>query len=347
MTVTVDGQGLASTKLMAAGSLPPLALTDQGHCHEVFEIERLESMGVQSSDASAVGTVTASGPGEAAAVTVAQRSRCLEDFTQQLSKHGGPCQYLEKVEKVEFGLWLWHTFPESDLHMYHYRANLPEISEEDVANTFPTVVHVAALGFDKLCSMKPPPGQSHSLELLEQYLIDGFDTTGAETGPLLVLQHALAPMNLPDLWNDKIAGQALPPFSLGYLKGMARSSTLMFLLHRFFCMKINIATDWPHLWKSVLAIHVHHVKQKSRMEECLQNMKMSVRGSLRKPNNTLQCVVMIQQLQSMGATTDYMSFVRRWNTMAATSHQIVGKRLTTLKLLFEQAPAEPHLSICF
>ena len=76
----------------------------------------------------------------------------------------------------------------------------------------------------------------------------------------------------------------------------------------------------------------------SRVDEALQNMKLSCRGSLRKATNTIQCVFMVRSLMTFGLT-DTMTFVRQWNAMSARQFQIVGKRAQTLKLLFDNAPA--------
>ena len=76
----------------------------------------------------------------------------------------------------------------------------------------------------------------------------------------------------------------------------------------------------------------------SKVDEALQNMKLSCRGSLRKATNTIQCVFMVRSLMTFGLT-DTMTFVRQWNAMSARQFQIVGKRAQTLKLLFDNAPA--------
>ena len=91
------------------------------------------------------------------------------------------------------------------------------------------------------------------------------------------------------------------------------------------------------LAKSVTTIFVHHSQQSSRIEECLQNMKQSSRGSLRRMTNIIEIVFMVKGLVSFGLN-DFASFVRRWNAMSARSHLISGKRAVALKMLFDVAP---------
>jgi hypothetical protein len=69
-------------------------------------------------------------------------------------------------------------------------------------------------------------------------------------------------------------------------------------------------------------------------------MKQSSRGSLRKQTNVIEVCFMVKGLLAFGLN-DFTSFVRRWNSMSARSHHIVGKRAMALKLLFESAP-EAH-----
>lgn len=269
-------------------------------------------------------------------VTGQLKNMILEDAQTHLSQSGGAMQYLQHVDLRSFGEWLWQTFPENDQFLYHRKASLPTVKESDTSQTTPLLIHVAALGLHRACSLKPPPSQRLSMALLEQYLVDGFVTSTVDSGPLLVLERTVLPEGLPDLWQDD-SPDALQPFSLAYLKGMARATTLLFLLHRLYVNQVAVVEDLPKLHDGVCKIHCFHIKPESRVEEALSNMKMSCRGSLRKSTNLIQAVIMVQTLHTMGLT-DHMSFVRRWNQMAARQFQFVGKRNVALKLMFEDAP---------
>ncbi|CAE7660330.1 unnamed protein product, partial [Symbiodinium sp. CCMP2456] len=141
-------------------------------------------------------------------------------------------------------------------------------------------------------------------------------------------------LDLPELEHG-----GLPAFSLGYFKGYARATSLLCLLHFMMKRGVIVVMEYPMFWDSVLRIRVHHVKTQSRMSEALTNMKMSCKGSVRKATNTVQCVVMLKSLMTVGVS-DPMAFVKQWNAMSARSFHISGKRQVTLKLLLEIAPKD-------
>lgn len=273
------------------------------------------------------------------------RQSIMEDLEGILDRYGGPIQYLEHIDKKAFGEWLWDTFPELDDCLYQHKSNFPTVKESELAESTPLLFHVSALGLDGSSSLKPSPGKAFCLQLAEQFLLEGFLTSTSHAGPLLIQErrHWLPGSDQPLLWQD--AHNDLIPFSLGYLKGMARSSSLLFLLHRISGMSIDVLKELPMLHQTVSKIHCHHVKINSRVDEALCNMRMSRRGSMVKATNTLQAVIMVKQLVDQGLTT-HMQFIRSWNQQASKQFQFVGKRLTALKLLFEDTPKDPSLE-CF
>ena len=109
-------------------------------------------------------------------------------------------------------------------------------------------------------------------------------------------------------------------FSLGLVKGMARATLLPAMLH-----------------KTVQVVRVLHSEQATKMEEALQNMKLSdpqrwPSRTIRKKTNIIQTVTMVQRLMNHGLS-DFTIFVQKWNTMAASIDQIEGKKAMALKLL--------------
>ena len=194
------------------------------------------------------------------------------------------------------------------------------------------------MGFSPDCSLKPAPGADLFLQLSAQILQDGFVTAG---DPLLVVQ-SRDPANSTkavQLWSGD-GGQPLGTFSLGYLKGMARATAALALLHRIFVLEVDLKSVHPVLHESIRAVSVHHVSMGSKLAEALQNMKLSARGSIRKKTNIIQTVVIVKNLLQHGLS-DYQVLVRRWNEMSAENDHIIGKRAMALKLLFESAPQEP------
>ena len=88
--------------------------------------------------------------------------------------------------------------------------------------------------------MKPAPGTDVTWQLSENYLKDCFVTAGE---PLLVTQ----PEELQhphDTW--MLATHA--PHSLGYIKGQARSLTVLALLYYWYSKNVDLKDVHPVLW---------------------------------------------------------------------------------------------------
>ena len=141
----------------------------------------------------------------------------------------GPASYLaahlqNDGEKQNFVNWLWKSFPERDDVCYHHSADIPWVAEQQLAQTPPVAIHIACFGWEDGCGMKPPPGKDLTLQLVEWYLKDGFISSGEV---LLVSQpQALAASSLTAPWTGD-----LKPCSVGYIKGRARMTALLAILH--------------------------------------------------------------------------------------------------------------------
>lgn len=92
-----------------------------------------------------------------------------------LQEVGGPQQYLLAAMNVldrknEFASWLVKTTLDQDDASHVHSEVVPLVEESSRAATLPSCVHVAALGLDKKCSVKPTLFLSTSKELLDGYL---------------------------------------------------------------------------------------------------------------------------------------------------------------------------------
>ena len=273
-------------------------------------------------------------------------SQVLKSCSQALEDCGGPTQYLaaalaDGYSAVEFVNWLWDTFPELD-NVYYSHKGLDPVQEGDEGTATGSIVHVAALGFDEACSVKPPCGSDLCGKLQAQYVVEGFVTSSQ---PLLVTHtpdQPFPPSGLQAPWGCATV-ECIAPFSLGYVKGYARSASLLMLLHRI--MQLGLQGELSELFRaSVRQIHVHKAACASKVDEALANMKLSARGSLRQANNTIQTVLMLQKLFQVGGLTDASVFIKRWNTMSSRAFQISGRRATALKLLFDVCPKVGQLA---
>ena len=267
--------------------------------------------------------------------------KILTDLTDLSCKFNGATRYLKEnlptVEaKAEFGKYLWDAFPEASDTFYHIESALPVVAESDMAATQPLTVHVACLGFLAEQSPKPACGHEGTKVMLEMIVKNGFQT-GSE--PLMVLRthEPSDSVDLPKPWGDGDSGyiSPLPMFSLSYLKGLRRVSSLMMILHYCMVNKISVAGNLKDLFETTTRIKVHHVAQTCLAEETFQCMRISAKGSMRKACNVLDMVVMIKKMDM-----EVTAFARKWNSgMAATFH-VQGKRLMSLRLLLEKVPQD-------
>ena len=256
----------------------------------------------------------------------------------------GPGSYLEDkmktaADKARFATWLLETWPERPDICYHHDQVVPSVLEDELAQSPPLAIHVSSFSWTDGCGVKPAPGRDLALGLMAMYLKDGFITSGdviLMAQPLAVEKAA----GLPSLWGSEES--ALKPFSLGYLKGRARLTSLFALLLSVFEEEVSLddlKSFCPKLFDSVSVIWVQHMRQNSKEDEVLCNLKLSTRGSLRKAANLIQIAFMVRRLLASGGT-DYTTFLRKYNQQSVAAHQLRGRKQTALKLLFESAPKD-------
>jgi len=263
---------------------------------------------------------------------------------EEIKVFTGPAAYLqhhlqEFEVQQDFLNWLWKEFPERPDVIYCHSASMPAVTEEMLAQNPPLAVHVGAFAFQDGCSVKPPPGKDLFLSLAEHILKHGFVTSG----DALFVGGVVSPLNdaLSAPWPHQMdESTVLSPFSLGFVKGRARMTALLAVLHVMFKDNLaDVASLHKVLFDTVCLVWAQRLQQHNKEEEVLTNMKLSLRGSLRKPCNVIQIADMIRKLIKDGGS-DYQSFVRKWNTQSVTSHQIKGRKSVTLKLLFEATPQD-------
>ena len=88
-------------------------------------------------------------------------------------------------------------------------------------------------------------------------------------------------------------------FSVGYVKGQARALSLLALLSVMHEMNVTaevLLKEAPKFHDTVSLIWVQRIQEGSRSEEALLNMKLSLRGTLRKACNVVQICEMIRRL---------------------------------------------------
>ncbi len=99
-----------------------------------------------------------------------------------------------------FAAKLLTIFPLLDTHNYQLDMNVPEILESQRSSAPCQLIHISSFSFSKSASMKPPAGKGLALQLLDQYLADGFVTSG---DPLLINVVSKLP-GLQAPWNTEL-----------------------------------------------------------------------------------------------------------------------------------------------
>lgn len=269
----------------------------------------------------------------------------LENFKKKMADFpAGPgsllvAEVMTDAEFEDFMQWLWLEFPEKPDVYYQHSKDITGVSEEMLAQTPPSAYRLRAFAWDDRCSLKPAPGRDHAMTLVEHFLKHGFVTSG---DPILAQHAAVEPMKKGLLapWDKPDHGDCLAPFSLAFIKGRARITSLLALLWVMFDGGVTkIAGSHKLLCETCSVIWAQRLQRHSSEQEVLTNMKLSLQGSLRKPCNVIQIAQMIRKLLKEGGA-DYAGFVRKWNTQTVQSQQIKGRRATSLKLLFESTPQD-------
>ena len=118
--------------------------------------------------------------------------------------------------------------------------------------------------------MKPAPGNDKFQKLAGHYFKDGFITAST---PILVMPSRRSLLNgafwvADDVDKGEIEGPwrgDMPVGYLGYVKGEGRSITLHAILVWCWVANVDLAACHPVLYSSILEIHVHMCKPRTRM----------------------------------------------------------------------------------
>lgn len=157
------------------------------------------------------------------------RAKVGESARSAMKTFGGPMQFLEQrypdaAARQTYADKLWAEFPPMDTRPPHSVIPLPSVREHeahDGVSGSDLVLHLAALDFTSTASMKGPPSLRTANLLVDEILTDGFITLG---DPLKVHHLGEAARSVTPPWSQDLS--ALPGFSVGYVKGAARTCVL-------------------------------------------------------------------------------------------------------------------------
>ena len=256
------------------------------------------------------------------ALTTAARDATPQNFREKASVYGenilkmfgGPWQFLNhrfasEESKAEFASWLQSGFPRRYDLTYADPNNLPGDSEQRF------VVMASDLGWASSCSTKPPPYLHTALSLYDEYLTRGFVSSGDE----LLLWRGQSPTVLPDNAS----------FWTNFVKGAARSGTLLFLLALVKEAGWELNVLCPSLYDSILAIHCRvDMSCHDIQGVAYQNAMLSQAGSLRKAHDVPCWLMKIKLLQQKGLAAE--EAIKKWNQQASKDGQLQGQKRTCL-----------------
>ena len=140
--------------------------------------------------------------------------------------HGGPRKYLQTMypgdrERIEFAAAIMKFLPMPEENTYHMGGAMPNENFN---------LHLSYFSFHDLASKKAPPGEALTMELVDQYLTDGFRTIG---DPIKVNRDCLTNdfvSSFKPNWPTPGFDHPLNAQSVMYVKGQARVLTALALV---------------------------------------------------------------------------------------------------------------------
>lgn len=239
----------------------------------------------------------------------------LTTFDQICDEFGGPQQWLADKFGGPEAAKLFRT---DLLKQFPMMASVDYVQPALLGKREKVFVHISMLSFDADRSSKGLPYRHTCRELLEEYLCSGFLT---ESQPLL-------------LWATQ-EDKALPQcdFVVRYVKGMARSCTLLATISILNDLHICALTHFPALAQSLMLIHCNYEMHADLASVAIANAHHSNRGAIRAPHDLMTWVTKLRLLET-GCSIGPTAILERFNSTATTKRKVVGnRRVSALALL--------------
>ena len=245
------------------------------------------------------------------------KASLMNTFATVCDRYGGPSQYLldkfpSETSRGKFREELLQAFPlQSSVHYV-----VPSL----LGKKENTMLHVSMLGFTPETSTKPFPYSSVCKQLFEEYLTHGFLT---DVEPLRV-------------WSSAEEKQKPPEnFTVRYVKGSARSSSLLALLSLALDAGVDIPVMLPHLAQGIVAIHASFECHVDIAAVAIANAHHSNRGSIRQPHDIVTWTMKLLLLEkASGGSYAPSQILEKFNAEATSKGKVTGnKRVAALALL--------------
>ncbi len=239
----------------------------------------------------------------------------LAQFACACDQFGGPAQYLQQRWRHDLGKFaeqLNTQLPQLETVSYLEPAHLNRLASKERIT-----LHASMLGFDAACTTKPLPYPTVAKALAEEYLTHGFLT---EEEPLIV-------------WSTRATDLESLNFTMKYVKGMARSCTLLCLLDLICTAGCALASACPVLYSSATAILAKQEFHQDVAKVAIANANLSSRGSIRCAHDVITWTVKLKVLQSRH-NLQGKAVLEAFNRQATGRAQITGnRRMAALNLL--------------
>lgn len=240
------------------------------------------------------------------------REAALNVLSQELKKWNGPAQYLrekyasEEAQKV-FQEKLDDYFPPRPELTYHSSLTLPE----DLSVRFH--LKLSDLGFSAQSSTKAAPLLVTSLLLLDEFVTHSVLTA---EDPVQLCQGPTQPDAEARFWSR-------------FVKGSARSCTLLFLASEIMGHGWNLQVLNPELLRSMTAITARRGLMTTDLQSvALENARLSVRGAIRRAPCMLTWLGILGLLQHQGLSAE--AVVKAWNSNTTGAGALVGSKRTAV-----------------
>ena len=217
----------------------------------------------------------------------------------------------DATTRAAFAAKLDADYPPGNLTNWDRKDNIYNLARDTTILITP-----GDLSFEATSSVKAPTFTRVAMQLLDEFMLNGFIS---ENDPLRIW----TPVDTP----------AGAPFQVYYVKGAARSNTLLALLLALYLLDSPPLKSCPHLHASLQLIRaIVPLVQPSHEAVALKNAQLAQRGAIRKPLDVFSWVALIRKL---GTNINAKELLAKWNEQYATrDFKLVGnKRMAIFNFL--------------
>ncbi|CAJ1461118.1 unnamed protein product [Effrenium voratum] len=248
-----------------------------------------------------------------------------------LSHFGGPQQYLQQAhpDTNSFAATLGLEFSTTRQDV-NFVTSLPA----DDSTMF--CLKLSDLSFSPESSTKPAPYLTTAISLLDEYLCNSF-ISESNFNAL-----ACCPGDPILLWSGPQGSSEGPSGWVHYVKGAARSMTLLFLASLAMKCEWKLEILHPALFESMRVIWARRATLSTDIKRvAFANAALSSRGSIRRAHDVPTWLSKLSLLCTKGFKAD--AAIKAWNMEATRESQLAGQKRVALLFLLSAPPGTAEL----